>query len=129
MVKPLALLLLLAASISPLLADTQTPAVFTGDHIRVDGLSNSVNGPVTLGFRAEDATLAGETGQIEAPIYTVELLGEATMIAMRVAGELVSIKVNKDYRAEIGDLVKVNIPAASCHLFDAATGTRIVTSA
>jgi len=103
--------------------------VFTGDHIRVDGLSKSVNGPVTLGFRAEDATLAGETGQIEAPIYTVELLGEATMIAMRVAGELVSIKVNKDYRAEIGDLVKVNIPAASCHLFDAATGTRIVTSA
>jgi len=103
--------------------------VFTGESIRVNGLSRSVNGPVTLGFRAEDATLAGETGQIEAPIYTVELLGEATMIAMRVAGELVSIKVNKDYRAEIGDMVKVNIPAAACHLFDASTGTRIVTSA
>jgi len=100
--------------------------VFTGDHIRVDGLSTQVKGPVTLGFRAEDAVMAGETGQIEAPIYTVELLGEATMIAMRVAGELVSIKVGKDYRAEIGDLVRVNIAPAACHLFDRSTGQRIV---
>lgn len=100
--------------------------VFTGDHIRVDGLSTQVKGPVTLGFRAEDAVMAGDTGQIEAPIYTVELLGEATMIAMRVAGELVSIKVGKDYRAEIGDLVRVNIAPAACHLFDRSTGQRIV---
>jgi multiple sugar transport system ATP-binding protein len=102
--------------------------VFTGEHIRVDGLSKAARGPVTLGFRAEDATLAGATGQIEAPIYSVELLGEATMISMRVAGELVSIKVGKDYRAEIGDAVKVNIAPAACHLFDRATGARMVTA-
>ena len=79
-------------------------------------------GPVTLGFRAEDATLAAEGGQIAAPIYSVELLGEATMISMRVGGELVSIKTTKDYRAEIGDAVRVTIPAAACHLFDRSTG-------
>lgn len=100
--------------------------VFTGDSIRVDGLSRAVKGPVTLGFRAEDAVLAGERGHIEAPIYSVELLGEATMISMRVAGELVSIKVGKDYRAEIGDMVRVNIAPAACHLFDRASGARIV---
>jgi multiple sugar transport system ATP-binding protein len=100
--------------------------VFTGEHIRVDGLSKSARGLVTLGFRAEDAVLAGETGQIEAPIYSVELLGEATMISMRVAGELVSIKVAKDYRAEIGEAVKFNIAPAACHLFDRATGARMV---
>jgi len=98
--------------------------VFTGKSIRIEGLSKAVTGPVTLGFRAEDATLAEGQGQIEAPIYSVELLGEATMIAMRVAGELVSIKVGKDYRAEIGDQVKVNIAASACHLFDHSTGTR-----
>jgi multiple sugar transport system ATP-binding protein len=47
---------------------------------------------------------------------------------MRVGGELISIKVGKDYRAEIGDVAKVSIPPAACHLFDRATGTRIVAS-
>lgn len=99
--------------------------VFTASGIRIEGLTSAVKGPVTLGFRAEDATLAESNGQIEAPIYTVELLGEATMLSMRVAGELVSIKVGKDYRAEIGDMARVAIPAGACHLFDHSTGARI----
>jgi len=99
--------------------------VFTAANIRIDGLPTAAKGPVTLGFRAEDAVLAGETGQIEAPIYTVELLGEATMIALRVGGDLVSIKVGKDYRAEIGDVVRVNITPAACHIFDRASGRRL----
>ncbi|MGV8831601.1 MAG: ABC transporter ATP-binding protein [Devosia sp.] len=100
--------------------------IFTSNSIRVDGLPTTVNGPVTLGFRAEDASLAAETGQIEAPIYSVELLGEATMISMRVAGELISIKVGKDYRAEIGDAVRANIAPEFCHLFDRDSGRRII---
>ena len=101
--------------------------VFTGENIRVEGLAKTARGPVTLGFRAEDATLATEGGQIGAGIYSVELLGEATMISMRVGGELVSVKTTKDYRAEIGDAVRVNITPAACHLFDKASGARIET--
>jgi multiple sugar transport system ATP-binding protein len=99
--------------------------VFTAEGIRIEGLSSAVNGPVTLGFRAEDANLASENGQVNAPIYTVELLGDATMISLRVGGELISIKVGKDYRAQIGELARIAIPAAGCHLFDHATGARI----
>ena len=99
--------------------------VFTSENIRIEGLSRNACGPVTLGFRAEDATLAAEGGQIGAGIYSVELLGEATMISMRVGGELVSIKTTKDYRAEIGDAVRVTIQPAACHLFDKTTGARI----
>jgi len=99
--------------------------VFSSDGIRIEGLPHKSKGSVTLGFRAEDATLADANGQIEAPIYTVELLGEATMLSMRVAGELVSIKVGKDYRAEIGELARIAIPASACHIFDQSTGARI----
>lgn len=99
--------------------------VFTAAGIRIEGLTSTANGPVTLGFRAEDASLAEANGQIEAPIYTVELLGEATMLSMRVAGELVSIKVGKEYRAEIGEMARIAIPASACHLFDHSTGARI----
>jgi len=108
-----------------LIKGTISDGVFTAERIRIEGLSKAVNGPVTLGFRAEDASLAEANGQIEAPIYTVELLGEATMLSMRVAGELISIKVSKDYRAEIGELARVNIAASACHLFDQASGVRL----
>jgi multiple sugar transport system ATP-binding protein len=98
--------------------------VFTGENIRVEGLPSGPSGDVTLGFRAEDVTLASAEGQIEAPIYTVELLGEATMISIRVGGEFVSIKTGKDYRAEIGEMVRVSIPASACHVFERSTGQR-----
>jgi multiple sugar transport system ATP-binding protein len=108
-----------------LVSGTVQDGTFTGDNIRIGGLPANARGDVTLGFRAEDATLAAEAGQIEAPIYSVELLGEATMISMRVGGELVSVKTTKDYRAQIGDVVRVNIPATACHIFDRSTGQRL----
>ena len=55
----------------------------------------------------------------------MELLGDATMITVRVNGELVSVKANKDYRAEIGDMVRISVPKEICHLFDVQTGARI----
>jgi len=104
--------------------------VFSGENIRVDGLPKAVRGPVTLGFRAEDASiLPAGTGQIEAPVYSMELLGDASMISMRVGGALVAIKASKEYRAEIGDVISASVPVAACHLFDPSTGARIVTAA
>ncbi len=79
---------------------------------------------MTLGFRAEDASLA-DTGEIAAPIYSLELLGDATMVTVKAGGALVAIKAPKDYRAQIGTPVAARIPAAICHLFDARDGRRV----
>ena len=99
--------------------------VFTSDNIRIGGLSKTVKGNVTLGFRAEDASVVDAGGEIAAPVYTIELLGDATMVSMRIAGGLVTIKAPKIFRAEIGDTVHASVPAAACHLFDIAIGARI----
>ncbi|MBV6638781.1 MAG: ABC transporter ATP-binding protein, partial [Mameliella sp.] len=99
--------------------------VFQGDGIRVEGLPAGSSGNVTLGFRAEDAEIVDGAGEISAPMYSIELLGEASMITWRLGGSLVSIKTNKEYRAEIGDTVNARIPAGICHLFDTASGERI----
>ena len=101
-----------------------TKKTFTGDTIKISGLGLS-DGPVTLGFRAEDAAIVAKGGQIHAPVYTMELLGDATMITVKVNGELVSVKAAKDYRAEIGDMVRISVPKEICHMFDAQTGARI----
>ncbi len=98
---------------------------FTAANVRIDGL-RAPDGPATLGYRAEDAALASEgAGEIAAPIYTLELLGDATMVTVRAGGALVSVKAPKDYRAEIGDPVKIRVPSEICHLFDAVSGARL----
>lgn len=99
--------------------------IFRAQHTEIAGLSFP-DGPVTLGYRAEDANLSlSGSGQINAPIYTIELLGDSTMVSVRIGGALVSVKADKTYRAKIGDSVSIAVPHSICHLFDAKTGARI----
>ncbi len=97
---------------------------FTAPGVKIAGLA-AADGQVTLGFRAEDARVVQSGGQINAPIYTLELLGEATMVSLRIGGVLVSAKTEKSYRAEIDDMVSIEVPVDHCHLFDRKTGARI----
>ena len=103
-----------------------TDGTFRAKNVEISGLSASHSGPVTLGFRAEDAEVA-PTGQgaVNSTVYSLELLGEATMVTMRAGGTILSVKSAKDYRTEIGDPVSAHIPAAICHLFDRQTGRRL----
>ena len=107
-----------------LMEGTLTGGVFEGDNVRIEGL-NGPDGPVTLGYRAEDAAVTDGTGQIGATVYSMELLGDATMVTVRAGGALVSVKAHKEYRAEIGETVAISIPAEICHLFDHQTGARV----
>ena len=99
--------------------------VFEAENIRIAGLPKLARGPVTLGFRAEDASLVDTGGAIEAPAYSLELLGESSMVSMKIGPELVSIKASKDYSGEIGDVIRANVPVAACHLFDRENGKRL----
>ncbi|MEM8804377.1 MAG: ATP-binding cassette domain-containing protein, partial [Pseudomonadota bacterium] len=98
---------------------------FFADKTEVGGLVTP-NGAATLGFRAEDASLAENgQGQINAPIYSLELLGDATSITVRIGGALVSVRADKAYRAAIGETVSIAVPNEICHVFDGQTGARI----
>jgi multiple sugar transport system ATP-binding protein len=104
--------------------------VFVAPGIRVPGLDRGVAGPVTLGFRAEDVAMAApDAAEIAAPIYSVELLGDATLVTIRSGAALVAAKASKTFRAEIGDPVGFRLAAHHCHLFDCTTGLRIGTPA
>lgn len=107
-----------------LVEGTLQDGVFEADGMKISGLQGP-NGPVTLGFRAEDASVSDSPAEINAPVYTMELLGDATMITQRVGGALVSVKASKEFRAEIDDAVSISVPTAICHLFDSQTGNRI----
>ena len=99
--------------------------VFTAQNIRIEGLQTGLGGRVTLGFRAEDCTLLDSGGEIVAPVYALELLGEASLVAARVGGELVNMKAPKDFRTDIGAEVRAHVPSSVCHLFDIESGRRL----
>ena len=82
-------------------------------------------GPVTLGFRAEDVRVSAEPAQLTAPVYSMELLGDATLVSVRIGPALVSVRAPKDFRIDIGAPLHVAIPSDKTHLFDAQTGTRL----
>ncbi|MEM7440575.1 MAG: ABC transporter ATP-binding protein [Pseudomonadota bacterium] len=107
-----------------LMEGTMSGGTFMADNTEIPGI-DAPDGPVTLGFRAEDASLAEGTGNIHATIYTLELLGDATMVTFKAGADLVSVRASKDFRAEIGDKVEVAIPSAICHAFHAETGERL----
>ena len=98
---------------------------FSAQNIKISGLSGP-DGEIILGFRAEDVSLcAPKSAAISAPLYTQELLGEATMLNLRVGAGIVAIKTDKDFRADIADTINVSVPNQLCHLFDKKTGARL----
>ena len=98
--------------------------VFIADATRIEGLS-APDGPITLGFRAEDARVTANSGAITAQVYSMELLGDSTMVTVRAGGALVAVKAPKDYRIDIGQSVSIAIPTTTCHLFNVKTGARL----
>ena len=101
--------------------------VFEGENVRIPGFKDVPDGPVTLGFRAEDARIANE-GEIAAPVYSMELLGDSSMATVQAGGGLVAVKAAKDFSAGIGAPIAAHVPASICHLFDAASGLRLETA-
>ena len=98
---------------------------FTAEGMTVAGLASRRSGPVTLGFRAEDARMVSEGGNIAAPVYSMELLGDATMASTRVGGALVAVKAGKEFRIGIAEIMHATIAPTLCHLFDAQSGARL----
>ena len=96
--------------------------VFTCEGVKIDGLSKKHKGNVTLGFRAEDAVIVKSRGAISAPAFSMELLGDMTMVSIKSGGELISIKSDKNYHVDIGSKVMANISANLCLLFDSESG-------
>ena len=106
-----------------LIEGTLRGGTFTAPSVEIGGLSGP-DGPATLGFRAEDAE-AADADQLSAPIYSLELLGDATMVTVTSGSALVSVKAHKDFRAEIGAAFSASIPSEMCHLFHSETGERL----
>ncbi|MGL4322869.1 MAG: ABC transporter ATP-binding protein [Beijerinckiaceae bacterium] len=99
--------------------------VFSAPHMRIAGLPQTISGRIILGFRAEDAEVGAEANDVAAPVYAIELLGDVTMVSVRIGQALVTAKAPKTFRSTIGAPIGFRVPPAACHLFSPQTGERI----
>ncbi|MEI7601250.1 MAG: ABC transporter ATP-binding protein [Aestuariivirga sp.] len=95
--------------------------------------SGRVETPVTgridraiLGARPEDCSVvpAGQ-GQFGAEIYTVELIGDHTLVTVRAGEDMLTVKAQKDFTGNTGESVGVALSRDRLFVFDAATGARV----
>ena len=95
-----------------------------GPEVRVRTLRS---GALTLGVRAEDMCLTAEgDGHFSAEVYTFELLGDSTMVNLKLADRVFSIKAPKDLRLQRGEHVHVRLPLYErLYWFDAQSGERL----
>ncbi len=85
---------------------------------------NVKDGKYTLGFRAEDAYI-GYSGNLTGPIYSIELLGDSTIVTIRLNKKLIHIKTTNNFSSKIGEIISIKIPTNLCHFFDSKTGIHL----
>jgi ABC-type sugar transport system ATPase subunit len=78
---------------------------------------------IVLGVRPGDIAAGGEG--LPAEVYVSELLGESTIVNLRIGGELVKMRVNGASPFHEGELIRVRFDADRLHLFERDSGKRI----
>ena len=98
----------------------EAAGVTIGTPIRVD-TANAV-----AGIRPEDCALrAAGSGDVEAEIYSTELIGDHVLVTCRRDAQTIAVKAPKDYTADIGAPVGIKLSPQGLYFFDAKDGKRI----
>jgi multiple sugar transport system ATP-binding protein len=81
-------------------------------------------GAVQAGFRPEHAELvaADEPGALAGEVYVVEPLGNETLVAVRVGGEVLNVRAPAGFERPVGERCGVRPEPAHVHLFDTQSG-------
>ncbi|ASL46250.1 Maltose/maltodextrin import ATP-binding protein MalK [Burkholderia sp. AD24] len=86
---------------------------------QVDGQRLQRGQPVTLGVRPEHVCLDGDEQSIQCTTVLSERLGEHSYIHADHAGGALVAKAPGDTPIGSGERIRIHIPSAACHLFDA----------
>jgi multiple sugar transport system ATP-binding protein len=79
-----------------------------------------------LGVRPEDCSVVAPTkGSIKGTVYTTELIGDHTLVTIKVDKDFVAVKAAKDFTAKAGEIAGVAFAKENLFVFDAGTGVRV----
>ncbi len=88
-------------------------------------IHNSLNAAV-LGARPEDCSLAAPTANtLNGVIYTTELIGDHTLVTVKLGDDFLAVKSAKNFTAAPGQAVGVAVAKERLFVFDATNGARL----
>ncbi|WP_026616504.1 ABC transporter ATP-binding protein [Ensifer aridi] len=102
--------------------------VFASAGLRVGGAGPFNIPRAVLGVRPEDIHVASAEDpdtNLVAPIYSVELTGENTLVSLQLGGQLLAVRADKNFSGQIDQRVAVRIARDRMFLFDAETERRV----
>ena len=98
----------------------EAPGIAIGTPIRGEASA------AVAGIRPEDCALtAASAGDLDAEIYSTELIGDHVLVTCRREAQPIAIKAAKDYTADIGAKVGVRLNPQSLYFFDEKDGRRV----
>lgn len=94
--------------------------------VRVEGFGALTHPNVVLGMRAEDMRVTSDLdAQVSGEVFSFELLGDSTMVTIKVVDRIITAKADKEFRARMGERVGFSIATERCYLFDGQTQNRM----
>ncbi|TIS59623.1 MAG: ABC transporter ATP-binding protein [Mesorhizobium sp.] len=96
--------------------------------VRVDGLGSANVASAVLGVRPEDIHVlpaGSEKTNIVAPIYSVELTGESTLVTLRAGAALLTVRADKNFVGDFDQMVEVGFAPGRVFLFDRQSQDRV----
>jgi multiple sugar transport system ATP-binding protein len=86
----------------------------------IGGLRIAAAGPITIGQRPEDLRVVEpQAGDLAGTVFTSELLGDSTLLSLRVGGDLINVKVGPEDGLRMGETVGIKLDRARLHAFGA----------
>lgn len=87
-------------------------------------LGGQPDGPAIIGIRPENITVAHDKGDLEGAIFSSELLGDSTLLNVRIGKNLVAVKAGPDDGMAMGAPVSLTFNRDKLHVFDGQSGKR-----
>lgn len=108
-----------------LIAGKLSNGVFEGDGVKIGNLKQKHSGDIMLGFRPEDCIVGGQKPHISGLVYGVEPTGDITYLSLKVGENVVEVKADRNYRAELDTVQNVTVDESRLFFFDMGTGERL----
>ncbi|MDR5761037.1 ABC transporter ATP-binding protein [Caballeronia sp. LZ035] len=88
------------------------------------------NGALSLGVRPEDVAIdaSASAGSFSADIFAFEMLGDITLVTLKIGGQYFVVKGEKTVRHADGERIRLRPDPARVFWFDGETGQRITTA-
>jgi ABC-type sugar transport system ATPase subunit len=99
--------------------------VVAGRRIELPRPPEAASGPVVVGVRPGQVRI--DPDGLPAVLEVAELLGETTLLNLRLGEHPIRMRVNGKVRAAEGEAVAISFEPGALHLFDRASGQRIAT--